>query len=150
MKTTIVLALAVVAQAVGNMFLSMGMKEIASAGAEDGFSILFLVQAMGNPLIWIGILLLILFFALFSASLSWADLSFVIPIISFVYILNVVLAWIFLNESVSATRWAGTLVIFVGVALVAQSGKEQGSPGKTEILGSTGNFAAPPSGRLTS
>jgi len=149
-KTTVVLALAVVAQAVGNMFLSMGMKEIASGGADDGFSILFLVQAMGNPLIWIGILLLILFFALFSASLSWADLSFVIPIISFVYILNVVLAWIFLHESVSATRWAGTLLIFVGVALVSQSGKQCESAGKPTVLSATSNFSAPPSGRLTS
>lgn len=127
MKTAIVVILAVLAQAVGNTCLSKGMKYIASlSGAGEGFSLMMLVQAMQTPLIWIGTVLLILFFGLFAAALSWADLSLVLPATAFGYILNVALANQFLGEPVSSTRWAGTVLIFIGVVLVA------GSPGSNK------------------
>ena len=61
MKTYTVLALATFAQAVGNVCLSKGMKEISSAG-----SLLTLFsQAVESPTIWIGTVLLLFFFLLF-------------------------------------------------------------------------------------
>jgi len=129
MKTTIVLILSVIAQAVGNTCLSKGMKSIATTSdmAADGFSLLMLVQAMTSPIIWIGIILLILFFAFFAAALSWADLSFVLPVTSVGYVLNVFLAHQFLNEPVSTIRWAGTILICLGVVFVSRSAGEKSS-----------------------
>ncbi len=126
MKTTIVLAVAILAQSIGNVALSRGMKMV-SGGANEAadFSIGMIFQAMQTPSIWIGILLLILFFAMFSLSLTWADLSFVLPVISLSYILNVAMAHQFLGEHVSQTRWAGTLLICLGVILVARSTRSQ-------------------------
>jgi len=122
MKTAIVVTLAVLAQAIGNTCLSKGMKYIASvSGAGDSFSLMLLVQAMQTPLIWVGTALLIVFFAFFAAALSWADLSLVLPATAFGYILNVALAHHYLGEPVSSTRWAGTLIIFIGVILVSSS-----------------------------
>ncbi len=128
MKTAFVLTVAILAQSIGNIVLSKGMKLI-SGGSHDAadFSLLMLVEAMQSPLIWIGIVLLILFFAMFTVSLTWADLSFVLPVISISYILNVALAYLFLGESVSQTRWAGTLLICLGVILVSQTGHGAGS-----------------------
>jgi drug/metabolite transporter (DMT)-like permease len=127
MKTAIVLSLAVCAQAVGNTCLSKGMKEIAAASRMgESFSPVILLLALESPLIWLGILLLLLFFALFAAALTWADLSFVLPASSFGYILNVALAHRFLGEPVSPMRWAGTGLIIFGVILVAKTaGKRQ-------------------------
>ncbi|GLI36032.1 hypothetical protein DAMNIGENAA_34650 [Desulforhabdus amnigena] len=123
LKTAIVLTLAILAQAIGNTCLSKGMKFIASLSpAEDGFSLMMLVHAMENPLIWLGTILLILFFIFFAVSLSWADLSFVLPVISFGYIVNVALAYQFLDEPVSPKRWLGTAFIFLGVVLVSKTG----------------------------
>lgn len=123
MKTPIVLTLAILAQAIGNTCLSKGMKNIASmSSAEDGFSLMMILHAMGDPTVWLGTFLLILFFVLFAAALSWADLSFVIPVISFGYIVNVALAHQFLDEPVSSMRWLGTGFIFLGVILVSQTG----------------------------
>ncbi len=123
MKTGIVLTVAILAQSIGNVALSKGMK-VVSGGANEAadFSIGMIFQAMQTPSIWIGILLLILFFAMFSLSLTWADLSFVLPVISLSYIINVAMAHQFLGEHVSQTRWAGTLLICLGVILVSRSG----------------------------
>ncbi|MFZ2447805.1 MAG: hypothetical protein WAW37_15730 [Syntrophobacteraceae bacterium] len=130
MKTAIVITIAVLAQAVGNTLLSKGMKEIASLPSfSDGFSVMMLVHAMQNPLIWAGIILLIVFFACFLSALSWADLSYVLPATASGYILNVFLANQFLGEPVSASRWLGSVLIVGGIALVAWStGRSEAKP----------------------
>jgi drug/metabolite transporter (DMT)-like permease len=125
MKTAIVVALAVLAQAVGNTFLSKGMKMIASMPAfTDGFSPMMIVCALQNPLIWAGILLLLVFFACFLSALSWADLSFVLPATASGYILNVFFASQFLGEPVSQARWLGSVLIVGGIALVTWSSRK--------------------------
>ncbi len=123
MRTLIVLTVAVVAQVLGNICLSKGMKCIAASQSDGGLSLLTLVLAMGNPLVWVGTFLLILFLVLFSAALSWEDLSFVLPATAFEYVLNVFFAYQFLNEPVSTARWVGTGFIFIGVLLVTGSGR---------------------------
>jgi drug/metabolite transporter (DMT)-like permease len=125
MKTAIVIALAVIAQAVGNTLLSKGMKTIASMPAfADGFSPMMIVSAMQNPLIWAGIILMLVFFACFLSALSWADLSFVLPATASGYILNVFFAGQFLGEPISQARWFGSVLIVGGVALVTWSSRK--------------------------
>lgn len=122
MKTAIVLISAVLAQAAGNVLLSRGMKQADhffqtqsdSWGKVAG-------QIASLPEVWLGTILLILFFALFAAALSWADLSFVLPTTSFGYILNVAFAAVFLGEKVSSLKWAGSILIALGVMAVARS-----------------------------
>ncbi len=125
MKTTVVIALSVLAQAIGNTCLSKAMKSIGPIGMDrmnvDALLHLFR-QAAGDPMLWLGTICLAIFLALFSAALSWADLSFVLPVSSSGYILNVALAKYFLHEPVSAIRWLGTLFIVLGVVLVSKSG----------------------------
>jgi len=135
MKTPIVLVLAMLAQAAGDTCLSKGMKTIASLNQPDEFSLLMLVRAMESPMIWIGIICLLIFFAMFSVSLSWADLSFVMPVLSFGYILKVASAAHFLDETVTPVRWAGTLFIVIGVLLVSKSGSGSGERSGTAAGG---------------
>ena len=115
-KTLAVLIPAVFAQAVGNVFLSMRMKEVGNSNWLDLFP-----RAIESPTLWLGIVLLIVSFILFASALSWADLSFVIPAVSMEVAVNVVLANYFLHEVVSLTRWAGVLFISLGVILVVRS-----------------------------
>ena len=116
MKTAIVLVLAIVAQVAGNILLSKAMH--GGEGLDVSASILY---AASSPMIWLGTLLLATFFALYSAAMSWADLSFILPATSFGYVLNVACAKVFLHESVSLTRWLGAVIICVGVAFVSRS-----------------------------
>lgn len=115
-KTLAVLIPAVLAQAAGNVFLSMRMKEI---GNSSWFNLL--PRAVESPTVWLGTVLLMVSFILFASSLSWADLSFVIPAVSMEVAVNVVLANYFLHEVISLTRWAGVLFISFGVIMVMRS-----------------------------
>jgi uncharacterized membrane protein len=140
MKTAVVLITAIVAQAVGDVCLTKGMKAIASlesssTGFSEGLSQVSHValQAIQSPMVWIGTLLLIVFFVLFSAALSWADLSFVLPATAFGYVLNVAAGNYFLGEAVSNRRWAGAVVITLGVLFVSRSGQRTGETPRDEL-----------------
>jgi drug/metabolite transporter (DMT)-like permease len=121
MKTAVVLITAIVSQAIGNVYLTKGMKAVRTAWPSDDLMTTAL-HAAGNPTLWLGTALLIVFFALYSAALSWADLSFVLPATAFGYVLNVAAGHYFLNETVSPARWAGSAIITLGVFLVSRSG----------------------------
>ena len=129
MKTASVLIIAIISQAIGNVYLAKAMKTLtmASAGAGDDL-IATAAHAATNPMLWLGTLLLVVFFVLYSAALSWADLSFVLPATAFGYVLNVAAGHYFLNESVSPARWAGSVIITFGVFLVSRSGIRSGEP----------------------
>jgi len=73
------------------------------------------------------------FFVLFSAALSWADLSFVLPATAFGYVLNVAAGNYFLGESVSTSRWAGAAIITLGVLFVSRSGQQAAEPSNEEL-----------------
>ena len=133
LKIYAVLALAVLAQATGNVFLSKGMKYVASAGRQADIAFLSApLDAVTNPMIWIGVALSIVFYVLFTVALSWTDLSFVLPVISAEVVVNVAFADYFLNEPVSAVRWTGVMLIAVGVILVLRSGKQTSGAGDRE------------------
>jgi uncharacterized membrane protein len=125
MKTYVILALGILTQATGNVFLSKEMKHIASAlHIVDGNFLVLFLQAVENPTIWLGTALLIISFILFITALSLADLSFVLPVVSIEVVVNVAFADYFLKEPVSLLRWIGTVLIFLGVTLVVKSGKQ--------------------------
>src|SRR5437870_1220363 len=84
MKTAVVLILAIFAQVAGNICLSKGVHGIENESLQAT-----LLQIVQNPMIWLGILGLAIFFVLYTAALSWADLSFILPATSFGYVLNV-------------------------------------------------------------
>lgn len=126
MKTFIVLFIAICAQTLGDVFLTKGMKSIGEVSTLDPVKLFNIgLQVFTNPLILLGILLLGLFFGLYLAALSWADLSFVLPVTSFSYAMNALMAWRLLGEHVSITRWIGTMIICVGVAAVAADAEQK-------------------------
>src|SRR5262249_24465046 len=120
-------------QAIGDVFLTRGMKALPSPALGEGAGLLDLfAHGLQSPALWIGTALLIVFFALYSAALSWADLSFVLPATAFGYVLNVACGYYFLQETISSRRWIASLVITVGVVLVSRSGSRT-----TETTGAT-------------
>ncbi len=126
MKTAAVLTVAILANSFGNVFLTMGMREINPASAPDASWLRHTAaHVVTNPWMIAGVLLLIVFLSAYLAALSWADLSFVLPATAPAYILSAILAHYFLNESISPLRWAGTSFIVVGTCLVAQSGRSK-------------------------
>jgi drug/metabolite transporter (DMT)-like permease len=79
-----------------------------------------LVAAVFTPWIVLGIALLIGFFASYLTALSWADLTFVLPATGLGNVVVALLARFWLHEPISLARWAGIVLITVGVGFVTQ------------------------------
>lgn len=122
MKTNICLAIIVLANALGNICLAYGMRQV---GDISSYSPLELVSsglaAMANPWVLGGVALLLIFFIAHAVVLSWADLSYVLLVTSIGYGLVAVLSWALLDEQISAQRWIGIAVITAGVVLVGRT-----------------------------
>jgi len=113
---TCLLAFAVVVfNSLGNLLLAWGMKHSAQPVGLDPLSYL---RAMLTPFVAAGIALLILWLLTRMALMSWADLSFALPLTGLGYVLATVFGKVFLNEVVTAKHWTGTLMIFAGVVIV--------------------------------
>jgi uncharacterized membrane protein len=111
-KSWICAALVVATNVSGNFFLKAGMPA-ELAGPLDYISVLF------RPMVALGVALLIVWLTSRMALLSWADLSYVLPITSVSYVLVALAGALLLHEHISARRWTGITLIMAGVALVS-------------------------------
>lgn len=115
LHVVLVVVLATACVAVGETLLSVGMKQ-AGKSSPEGFRLV--LAAIGNPYVVGGTSLMMVYFGLYSLALSWAEISFVLPFTALSYLFVAFLARFVLHEGVSPTRWAGTLLIVLGVIVV--------------------------------
>lgn len=121
-KTVVVMLLAVSAGTVGDLLLTKGMKELGDLSAMNLRGILSAAyQALTSPKLVIGTAMLAVFFFLWLAVLSWEDLSVALPMQALNYVLVAFLSQYFLGEVVTPMRWAGTILVCIGVILITKS-----------------------------
>jgi uncharacterized membrane protein len=125
-KTTFFTVLVIVTSVCGNFSLSWGMRQV---GQLVSLSPLAYLRAVFNPWVALGISLLILWLFSHMTLLSWADLSYVLPVTSIGYALSALAGKLFLHEEISRWRWAGILLIVAGVALVARTAPHRSGAG---------------------
>ena len=113
----LVLAVVALTAPLGDTLLSLGMKRVGPVSLNH---LSTLIHAIATPYILLGIALLIGFFASYLASLSWADLTYVLPATSIGNVMVALLARFWLHEQISAWRWLGILLITAGVGFVTQ------------------------------
>ena len=122
LKTLCVMLIAITAGAIGDIFLTQGMKssgDISSMGFRQIIDTAF--KALTNWRLILGTAMQAVYFGLWLAVLSWEDLSVALPLQALSYIVVAFLAQWYLGENVSPVRWAGICLICVGVALVTRS-----------------------------
>jgi drug/metabolite transporter (DMT)-like permease len=130
MKTFVVAFLAALSAAIGEALLSYAMKRGGQVDMSQ-FShwVNLVMSVVRNSYIFIGVVFLAVYFFLYLIALSWADLSFVLPLTAVSYIFAAILARVFLKEDVTWLRWTGTVVIIIGITLIALDGRQRtGSP----------------------
>lgn len=120
------LVLVLLLRPLGNLSLAWGMKQFGTVLSPNP---LLYIYSIRDPFVSGGILLLVLATLVRMALLSVADLSFVVPLTAFGYVITTLLARAVLKETVTLEGWMGTALIFAGVAVVSSTfGK------RTEIL----------------
>ena len=105
-------AVVIFSNVTGNFFLKRGMPAELNTPLEY-------ITVLFRPEVTLGVILLILWLASRMALLSWADLSYVLPVTSIGYVLVAIAGHVLLNEQITAKRWAGIGLIVAGVALVS-------------------------------
>ena len=112
----LILGLVALCAPLGDTCLSRGMPRLPDITLAHPFT---LIAAVFTPWIALGIALLIGFFASYLTALSWADLTFVLPATAFGNVIVALLSRFWLHEAISFERWAGIVLITVGVGFVA-------------------------------
>ena len=121
-KTRAFTAIVILSNALGNLSLTWGLRH----GEELTASPMSFLRAIFSPWVSLGICLLITWMVSRMFLLSWADLSYVLPVTAFGYVLNALLGRLFLGEHITPERWAGTLLIVVGIILVGRGNPHTG------------------------
>jgi drug/metabolite transporter (DMT)-like permease len=128
LKTFILIFFMILFGPLGNVSLSKGMKTIGAISLHNPADMLRVgLQIFQSPFIWLGVMLLLMFFVSYLLVLSWADYSFVQPAGSVAYAVVALWAHFLLKEPISPIRWAGVCVICLGVLIVGYT-----SPRTTE------------------
>ena len=86
-------------------------------------NLLLTVGVRGQDAVFVGagVALLILWTLARMALMSWADLSYILPITSVGYVLSALAGKYVLAENVSGLRWSGTVLIFAGMLVVSRT-----------------------------
>lgn len=124
----LILALVSICAPLGDTCLSRGMTSLPPITLAHPAS---LISAVFTPWIAIGIMLLIGFFASYLTALSWADLTYVLPATAFGNVIVALLSKFWLHETISWQRWAGIVLITLGVGFVAQGPSLTQTPAET-------------------
>ena len=120
MNTAIMVAMIVLANSAGDVFITKGMKAVGEISTIRPRELLSIAQrVLSNGSFLAGFFLTALSFFSFLTVLSWADLSLVFPAISLVYVATTLGARFILGETVTAQRWTGILLVCLGVALTS-------------------------------
>ena len=135
-KVVLILLIALVLEAVGVVFLSVGLKEIGEMRAINASETGRLVRrGISNPKLLLGVLLEGIFFLLLLVLLKQNDVSLIWPLTSLGFVLTAFSAKFILHEQVTGTRWLGVALIVIGAGLVSWSEKtkpQQGTaPGRS-------------------
>lgn len=116
-KTRLWAAISVISNVAGNSALTHGMHELGQIGNTP----VALIGALFHPWVALGVALLIVWTFAHMALLSWADLSYVMPVTAIGYVVTAFAGKFFLGEIVSPARWAGIVLITAGVTLVGRT-----------------------------
>jgi drug/metabolite transporter (DMT)-like permease len=120
MMTALMIALVVLGGSVGDVFITKGMKQVGEIATLNLRELLRIAgRTLANKWFLVGVWFMTVSFFAFLAVLSWADLSLVLPATSISFVITTIGAKLYLKETISPVRWAGIVMVCIGVALIS-------------------------------
>ncbi|HEX9000660.1 MAG TPA: bacteriohopanetetrol glucosamine biosynthesis glycosyltransferase HpnI [Blastocatellia bacterium] len=123
MKTFLLLSSLILCSSLGEILSAKGMQQIGDVSFRPRALLGAFWRMLRNQYLFFGVVFMAASFFSFISLLSYADLSFVVPLTAVGYITNTLGARFFLHERISRERWLGTLLVACGVSLISLSGK---------------------------
>jgi len=123
LKTFLLLSSLILCSSLGEILSAKGMQQIGDVSFRPRALLGAFWRMLRNQYLFFGVVFMAASFFSFISLLSYADLSFVVPLTAVGYITNTLGARFFLHERISRERWLGTLLVACGVSLISLSGK---------------------------
>lgn len=102
--------------------LSKGMQMVGPFEPASLMQIInYFVDSVCNPWVVLGVFLELAYFLLWLVVLSWADVSWAVPMNAVEYVFVALLANIYLGETIPFNRWVGIALISVGILFLMRS-----------------------------
>ena len=121
-RTLVLVLIAGLLGGTGHVMLSKGMKTIGDLTEAQAAAVGGMVgRAVSNPWVLLGVGLQACFFFMYLTLLSRADVSKILPMTAFDYIVVALLAQLVLAEPVTPARWTGIGLIVFGVFMVSRT-----------------------------
>jgi drug/metabolite transporter (DMT)-like permease len=116
------LSIVILAGTGGELLAAHAMKQSARMHVTGGSAVATLLQGgFRRGALWVGLMLQGLAFFTLLALLSWADVSFVVPATALNYVVGAAASVLCFREQVDRTRWAGVLLVCLGVTFICAS-----------------------------
>jgi len=115
LKSLFLIVLTVLINTTGQFMVKTGVNRVGAVSLLDVHAI---IRALTSWLVLGGFVVYFLSALVWISILSRAELSWAFPILSLSYVLTALLSPVFINESFSAQRFIGTLVICLGVFII--------------------------------
>jgi drug/metabolite transporter (DMT)-like permease len=111
---------ACISASIGQILVRRGMLQVGElSGWSPRYLAAYFWHALSNPWVIAGTVGNALFYFLFLAVLSWAEVSVALPLTALEYAIAAVLGILFLKEPVPPLRWAGIALVIAGVVLIS-------------------------------
>jgi drug/metabolite transporter (DMT)-like permease len=119
MREALLLFFVVVSGTGGEICVTRAMKRVGEVTDFRPLAVVrVILRALKVPWMWIGVGMMALAFFSLLAVLSIENVSFVVPVTALNYAAGALGGKFFLGERVTPRRWAGVLVVCIGVTLV--------------------------------
>ena len=119
MRELLLLCVIVVAGTGGELCVTRAMKQIGEVTDFRPAALArFIFRALTVGWMWMGIAMMALAFFALLTTLSFENVSFVVPVTALGYAAGAVGAVLFLRERISAQRWIGVFIVCIGVTIV--------------------------------
>ena len=111
------LALSVLCVFVSELLLKRGASDTANPAQAWSWTG---VTGLASPLVWLGIIFVIISFISWLYVLRYIPLTVAFPLSRVVDILVPLGCWFFLGEAISPRRWCGIALVVIGLAVTAK------------------------------
>jgi drug/metabolite transporter (DMT)-like permease len=119
MREALLLFFVVASGTGGEICVTRAMKRVGEVTDFRPLAVVrVILRALKVPWMWIGVGMMALAFFSLLAVLSIENVSFVVPVTALNYAAGALGGKFFLGERVTPRRWAGVLIVCVGVTLV--------------------------------
>jgi drug/metabolite transporter (DMT)-like permease len=140
LRVLVAMLVACTAAAFGQVLVRQGMQQVGSLETWAPLEVLaWLGRTITNPRVIAGTALNAVFYFLFVAVLSWAEVTVALPLTALEYAIAAVLGVTILGEVVPPLRWAGIVLVIAGVALIGldRTAEQPAPPAKGQLTGVT-------------